>query len=78
MIHALLNALIGRLEVCTKYGGRGYVISISDNAKMFVAAAKWLKTLEKDEDFNNYIGQQGTKWRFNLSRAPWWGVSLRD
>ena len=46
---------------------------ISDNAKTFKAAADWTKTLETDDDLNNYLGQQSIKWKFNLSRAPWWG-----
>ena len=32
------------------------------------------KTSEKhDDDLFNYLGKQSIKWRFNLSRAPWWG-----
>ena len=45
----------------------------SDNGNTFVAAAKWLKQVEKDEKFQDWIARQGIKWQFNLSRAPWWG-----
>ena len=46
---------------------------ISDNAKTFEAAANWLKTLQEDEELNDYLGQRSIKWKFNLARAPWWG-----
>ncbi|XP_002157912.3 uncharacterized protein LOC100197154 [Hydra vulgaris] len=46
---------------------------ISDNAKTFVATGKWLLTLKNDENIANYLAIQVIKWRFNLSRAPWWG-----
>ena len=47
---------------------------ISDNAKTFVATGKWLRTLIKDKNLANYLGAQTIKWRFHLSRAPWWEV----
>ena len=45
----------------------------SDNGKTFVAAAKWLEKVHKDEKFNDFLSQQSIIWQFNLSRAPWWG-----
>jgi hypothetical protein len=45
----------------------------SDNAKTFVAAAKWLKKAQQDEKFNHFLAKEKIKWQFNLSRAPWWG-----
>lgn len=36
----------------------------SDNFSSFMALAKWLKQVMLEE---------GMKWQFNLSRAPWWG-----
>ena len=45
----------------------------SDNATSFVAAAKWLRAIMKDEKLQNYFAHQYIKWQFNLSRAPWWG-----
>ena len=46
---------------------------VSDNAKTFEATSEWLKVLKVDEDLNNYITKENITWRFNLSRAPWWG-----
>ena len=46
---------------------------VSDNAKTFQTTDRWIKTLEKDDDFQDYLGQQDIKWKFNLARAPWWG-----
>ena len=45
----------------------------SDNAKTFVAGAKWLKQVMRDEKFNDFLAKMSIKWQFNLSRAPWWG-----
>ena len=43
-------------------------IIYSDNGGAFVAANKWLRNLRREEKLNHEIS-----WRFNLSRAPWWG-----
>ena len=45
----------------------------SDNAKTFVAAAKWLRGVMRDEKLHNWLSQNEIKWQFNVSRAPWWG-----
>ena len=45
----------------------------SDNGQTFVAAAKWLKKVQKDERFHSFLSDQSIIWQFNLSRAPWWG-----
>ena len=45
----------------------------SDNRQTFVAAAKWLKIVQKDERFHSFLSDQSIIWQFNLSRAPWWG-----
>ena len=45
----------------------------SDNGGTFVAAAKWLRTVMKDERVGNLLARGEIKWQFNLSRAPWWG-----
>ena len=50
----------------------------SDNGSTFKAAAKWLQKVGKDEMFNDYLAKLELKWRFNLSRAPWWGANSRD
>ena len=46
---------------------------VSDNAKTFRAAKKWLATLRKDEDLFNFLSAKEIEWKFNMSRAPWWG-----
>ena len=43
----------------------------SDNGKTFVGAAKWLRTVTKDERRNDFLAKMNVKWQFNLSRAPW-------
>ena len=45
----------------------------SDNGGTFVAAAKWLRTVMKDECVSNFLAKGEIKWQFNLSRVPWWG-----
>ena len=45
----------------------------SDNGGTVVAAAKWLRTVMKDECVSNFLVRGEIKWQFNLSRAPWWG-----
>lgn len=45
----------------------------SDNGRTFVGAAKLLKEIQKDEQMQDYLASEKITWRFNLSRAPWWG-----
>jgi hypothetical protein len=45
----------------------------SDNAKTFVAAAKRVHKISKDDQINDYLAKNNIKWQFNLSKAPWWG-----
>ena len=52
--------------------GRPEVI-YSDNAKTFIASSQWIKKLRKEEKLHDYLSQHEVKWRFNLSRASWWG-----
>ena len=52
--------------------GRPKVV-YSDNGATFQATAKWLQRVRKDEQFHSLLASFGIKWRFNLSRAPWWG-----
>ena len=56
--------------------GRPRVI-YSDNGGTFIKAAKWLEKVRKEERFNSHLEEQNIKWVFNLSRAPWWGDSLK-
>jgi hypothetical protein len=46
---------------------------ISDNGKTFVAAAKWIKKVVRNEKLQGYLSEHGVKWQFNLSKASWWG-----
>ena len=39
----------------------------------FVKASKWLEQLRKDESLRGFAEEYDIKWKFNLSRAPWWG-----
>ena len=45
----------------------------SDNAKTFKSAAKWLGKVQQEERFHAFLADNAVEWRFNLSRAPWWG-----
>ena len=45
----------------------------SDNGRTFVGAAKLIKEIQKDEQMQDYLASEKITWRFNLSRAPWWG-----
>ena len=45
----------------------------SDNGSTFKAAADWLKKVRKCERFHDRLAQLEIDWKFNLSRAPWWG-----
>ena len=60
--------------------GRPRVI-YSDNGGTFIKAEKWLRQLRGDERLHGLLEQHEIKWKFNLSRAPWWGGgggSLRE
>ena len=39
----------------------------SENGKTFVAAAKWLRNVMKDERLHNFLTKVDLKWQFNLS-----------
>ena len=47
---------------------------VSDNAKTFKTAARVLSTVFDLADIQRYLLNLKVKWRFNLERAPWWGV----
>ena len=63
-IQALKRLLVRR--------GRPKVI-YSDNAKIFEKASMWIKKVYKDERMQESLVTELVKWKFNLSRAPWWG-----
>ena len=46
---------------------------ISDNGKTFKAAAKFLKSVFKDDTVRDYLAEKWCEWTFNVERAPWWG-----
>ena len=43
-----------------------------DNVKTFEKASKWIKRVYKDEEMQEFLVAEQVKWKFNLSRAPWW------
>jgi hypothetical protein len=45
----------------------------SDNGSTFKATDKWLKQVQRDERLNGILTEFCIEWRFNLSRAAWWG-----
>ena len=45
----------------------------SDNGKTFKAAAKWIRKVMKQEQFQNILARQNTILQFNLNRDPCWG-----
>ena len=52
---------------------RGHPRTIySDNARTFIAAASSIKKVVKNGTVHNFLAHQDIKWKFNLSRAPWW------
>ena len=50
-----------------------YSVVYSDNGGAFVKASKWLEQLQKDESLRGFAEEYDIKWKFNVSRAPWWG-----
>ena len=46
---------------------------LSDNAKTFKAANKWLSTILEHPKVKEFMIGNGIRWQFNVERAPWWG-----
>ena len=46
---------------------------VSDNAKTFKAAHKYVEKYLTDPDVRAHLEVNRIEWRFNLARAPWWG-----
>ena len=46
---------------------------ISDNAKNFKGASKFLKKLFKSSEVKQFFATKRIEWSFNLSKAPWYG-----
>jgi hypothetical protein len=40
---------------------------LSDNGKTFMATARWLKKLKRNQLVNNYLAKMNLEWQFNLS-----------
>ena len=49
-----------------------------DNANTFKAAATWIKSIRKSEFIHDYLAENHITWQLNLSKAPWWGISLNE
>lgn len=49
---------------------------LSDNAKTFKAAAKFLIAIFENPDVKTYLANCRIEWVFNLEKAPWWGGLL--
>ena len=47
---------------------------ISDNAKTFKVAAKFIDNLRKSEVLHEYLADQDIKWEFILAKSPWRGA----
>ncbi|XP_068708110.1 uncharacterized protein [Montipora foliosa] len=45
----------------------------SDNGSTFIGAAAWIRQVKQDEKLNDFLAHHQIVWKFNLSRAPWWG-----
>ena len=45
----------------------------TDNVGTFVKTSTWLKQIRKDERLRGFLEENEITWKFNLSRAPWWG-----
>ena len=45
----------------------------SENAKTDMVASKWIKKINKSEILHHLFSTRCIKWKFNLSRAHWWG-----
>ena len=46
---------------------------VSDNGGAFKATALWIRKIRKSERLQDYLARQEIRWRFNLSKSPWWG-----
>ena len=51
----------------------GPELIIFNNGKAFRAIANWIRTLRESEGLQDFLGRREIRWKFNLSKAPWWG-----
>ena len=47
---------------------------ISEDAKTFGTMVDWIKRTRRNEKLHDYLAKEGITWKFNLSKAPWWGA----
>ena len=83
IIHLELAPNLPILEVYREYekgnnkaargGGRVEGERVPRFKKTFQAGTKCLKRINKDEKFDNFLRNESISWKFNLSKAPWWG-----
>ena len=75
-LELLTNLETQKFIACLKHfiahQGRPRVV-YSDNRGTFIKTSKWLRQLRKDEHLQGLLNEYEIKWKFNLSRAPWWG-----
>ena len=48
----------------------------SDNVNTFVGASKWVAKIKTDEKMQEYLIKEQIQWKFNLTRALWWGGQI--
>ena len=63
---------MARLKEFIARRGRPIVI-YSDTARTIQAAAGRIHKIMRSEKMNDFLAENEIKWKFNLSRVPWWG-----
>lgn len=51
-------------------------LTISDNVKVLKVAATQLTRIFNDPGVMSFLLERKIQWKFNLEKAPWWGVFL--
>ena len=73
LLHTLeLEEFMSYLKKFVARRGRPKLV-YSDNGNTFKGAASWMKKVMNDEKLHDYLAKNTIEWKFNLSRAPWWG-----
>jgi len=70
------NLSVSDFMLCfRRFTGRRGVpgLIVSDNAKTFQAAKLFVRRLMASDEALSYFENRNVEWKFNLSRAPWWG-----
>ena len=50
---------------------------LSDNAKTFKGAERWISNVISHDDVKDFLLEVGTTWQFNVEKAPWWAEPSR-